>query len=286
MKVGIVCCSNGQSLEQKGKIDQLIKALSDMGLEPVLGKHIYLAEGTAVSGTPQERAADMNAFHKDRSISLIFDISGGDAANEILPYLDYEAIRMSQAMFWGYSDLTAVINAIYARTGKPSFLYQVKNLIWEFQDIQRKRFQGFIHTTGNKEDGLFDYRYEILQGGEMHGLSAGGNIRCLLKLAGTPYWPEIKDHVLVLEAFGGGEAQVRTYFSQLEQIGVFSLVQGILLGTFTKLEEEKGKYYAYELLKPHISDAMAVARTSEIGHGMDSKAIVIGGRIDLVSHAV
>ena len=51
-------------------------------------------------------------------ITDIYDISGGDIANEILPYLDFEVIKNSGKRFWGYSDLTTVINAIYEKTGK------------------------------------------------------------------------------------------------------------------------------------------------------------------------
>ena len=282
MKAGIVCCSNGQSLDQKEKLDKLMDVLEKMGIEIVPGNHIFAQKGSLDSGTGKERAYDLMTFYKDCSVTDIFDISGGDIANEILPYLDFEAIRKSSAIFWGYSDLTTVINAIYTKTGKTSFLYQIKNLVWEYGDIQRKRLQNYLTPEIEEaEEGLLDYRYEFLQGKELHGTTVGGNIRCLLKLAGTSYWPDMKDHVLVLEALGGGEAQVRTYFSQLEQMRVFSIVSGILLGTFTKLEETEGEYAAFRLLKSHIRDDLPVARTSDIGHGQNAKAIVIGECVHL-----
>ena len=71
-----------------------------------------------------------------------YDISGGDLANQVLDGLDYAAIGKSRAVFWGYSDLTTVINAIYAQTGKSSVLYQVKNMVWgEIKEVQRRRFE-------------------------------------------------------------------------------------------------------------------------------------------------
>ena len=54
-------------------------------------------------------------FYQDREIQMIFDISGGDIANEILPYLDFEVIAENPKPFWGYSDLTTIMNAIYAK---------------------------------------------------------------------------------------------------------------------------------------------------------------------------
>ena len=281
MKAGIVSCSNWQSLEWTETINELRAVLKDMGINACAGEHIYAGDGQVAAGTPKERAADLMAFFKDREITDIFDISGGDVANEILPYLDYEAVKASQAMFWGYSDLTALINAICAKTQRPSILYQIKNLVWESGDIQRDRFRNFISLDKSRDCDLFDFRYEFLQGEEMHGLTVGGNVRCLLKLAGTSYWPEMDERVLVLEALGGSETQIRTYFSQLDQMGVFSRVRGILLGTFTKLEETKGALAAYELLRPHISEKLPVAGTPDIGHGKDARAVVIGDEIHL-----
>lgn len=72
----------------------------------------------------------------------------------------------------------------------------------------------------------------------MEGIVVGGNIRCLLKLAGTPYWPDMREKILLLESFGGKLPQMVTYLSQLNQMGVFKKVNGILLGTFTKMEED------------------------------------------------
>lgn len=72
-------------------------------------------------------------FYNDDEIAEIFDISGGDVANGILPYLDYEVIQKHSKRYWGYSDLTTIINAIYAKTGKASVLYQVRNLISKYQ---------------------------------------------------------------------------------------------------------------------------------------------------------
>ena len=60
----------------------------------------------------------------DPHIDAIFDVSGGDLANEVLPELDYQVAAQSRATFWGYSDVTTVINALHTRAGKASVLYR------------------------------------------------------------------------------------------------------------------------------------------------------------------
>lgn len=271
-RIAIVCCSNGQKKENGRQIDKLGKTLLKMGIMAVFSRYIYEQDGVE-GGSTVERANNLMDFYKDDSIKGIFDISGGDIANTMLPFLDYEVIAKSEKKFWGYSDLTTIINAIYAKTGKSSILYQIRNLIYDCANIQVKNFSNAIYE---KNDELFHLSYEFCQGEKMEGVVVGGNIRCLLKLAGTDFFPDMKEKILLLEAYSGTKAQLLTYYSQLQQMGVFENIRGILLGTFTQMKNEKSNPNEYELLKEFINPTMPVAKTMEIGHGTDSKAIEIG----------
>jgi muramoyltetrapeptide carboxypeptidase LdcA involved in peptidoglycan recycling len=217
-------------------------------------------------------------FYQDDYINAIYDISGGDLANGVLKYLDWNVIAGANKTFWGYSDLTTVINAIYTKTGKSSVLYQIKNLVYANGKLQRKRFAEFV---SKKNNALFDVNYSFLQGERMEGVVVGGNIRCLLKLAGTEYWPDMNGKILFLEAYGGEVSQIEALFTQLEQMGVFKQVEGIILGTFTAYEKSGATQSVFDLLSGHIPETLPVAKTTEIGHGTDSKAIVIGCNMEL-----
>lgn len=276
-KVAVVCCSNGQVAAYKDKLSKLDITLKDIGLTPVWSDYIYQKDGVA-SGTAAERAHALMKFYKDDEIKAVFDISGGDIANEILDYLDYDVIAKSDKMFWGYSDLTTIINAICAKTGKASVLYQVRNLIYNYAEIQ---IDNFTNTVMNQAKDLFDFEYEFVQGKKMSGIVVGGNIRCLLKLAGTKYWPDTKGKILLLEALSAQTPQVVTLLSQLKQMGVFENVAGILLGTFTKMEEAGLRQTVIDLVKEFVGEQIPIAFTREIGHGTDSKGIVIGKEISL-----
>ncbi len=277
-KIGIVCCSNGQKKSNIEKIKALADILSDMGLQPVFSDYIYEKEGVCC-GTPEERAEAVMTFYKEDTIKGIFDISGGDAANGILPYLDYDVIAKSKKMFWGYSDLTTVLNAIYAKTGSESVLYQIKNLIYKNSVQQKKDFE---NTVLQNEPDLFHIDYYFIQGKEMQGIVVGGNIRCFLKLAGTEYMPNLDNKILLLESFGGMSAKIETYLHQLKQIGAFDKITGILLGTFTEMETEQCIPTAEMLVKKLTGEQMPIAVTRNIGHGTDSKAMVIGRELYLI----
>ncbi len=263
MKVGISSCSNGHLQDWEDQVKELVAALWEMNIEAAMAPHIFRTIDE-YSGMDAERAEDLMAFFRDDSIDAIYDISGGDLANGVLKYLDYETIAGTNKTFWGYSDLTTVINAIYTMTGKPSVLYQVKNMVWSNGQLQKQRFSDYITGRNNS---LFDIDYSFLQGESMEGIVVGGNIRCFTKLAGTKYWPDMNGKILLLEALGGECGQIASLFNQLDDIGVFSQVSGVLLGTFTNYEKAELELTVYDLLKMHISDNLPVAYTGDIGHG-------------------
>lgn len=269
--VAIVACSNAQKEEYRSQNEELVRYLEETGHKVLWSNDIY-EKNAAFSGTGAERAAELMRFFNDPEVEEIYDISGGDLANQVLDGLDYAAIRRRRAVFWGYSDLTTVINAIYAQTGKSSVLYQVKNMVWgEVKEVQRRRFEN--------RAALFDPQVRFVQGEKMEGVVVGGNIRCFLKLSGTRYFPDLCDKILLLEAYGGEVPQMATYLAQLKQLGAFEKVGGILLGTFTAMEAHACSPDITALVREAAGTQIPIAKTQEIGHGNDAKAIRIGERI-------
>lgn len=277
-KVAIVGCSNAQLKTTRPKIDKLVGVLESIGLKPICSDYIY-EKYSVFSGSGKERADALMKFYLDDGIKAIFDISGGNVANEVLEYLDFEIIKKNPKPFFGYSDLTTVINAIYSKTEIPSFLYQIRNLIYDHGEEQIENFRKTILEDKND---LLNINYRFLQGNSISGTVVGGNIRCFLKLAGTPYMPSFKDKVLFLESLGGEVPLMTTYLNQLKQMGAFNEVKGIILGTFTEMEEKQAKPTIEQLVLDIVNNKeIPIAKTEDIGHGSNSKAIVIGGEIKL-----
>lgn len=289
-KIGIVCCSDGQNREYAGRIRRLEEVLKSIGLQPVFSDSIYVSE-EGLSSMAQERAAALMNFYRDDEIRGIFDISGGDLANGILPYLDYDVIADSGKTFWGYSDLTTVINAVYAKTGKASVLYQIRNLIYDHAKRQTADFRNSVIDGGEE---LFRIEKHFLTADrqaecevtdkvettgnqrQLHGIVVGGNIRCFLKLAGTEYMPDLTDKILLLESYSGTAARMETYLCQLEQLGAFRKAAGVLLGTFTEMQEKRCRPSMETLVRRYAGADMPIAVTGQIGHGTDAKGIWIG----------
>lgn len=260
--VYLVGCSDPlppRALEQAHQLAGILQGAGRrVATSPLLGR----------PSSPIRRAEILNRAFADPTATAVFDLSGGDLANQLLPWLDLPAIAASRAVLWGYSDLTCLLNALSA-AGKPvSVLYQPRHLTQGGQ-----RLEQFLAADGS----LFAWPVEFLRGRAMAGTLAGGNLRCLLKLAGTPCWPDLTGKLLVLEAQGGSASRIAAGFAQLALMGVFDQIAGLILGRFTQLEAE-GVDPA-SLLLP-LPAGLPLARTRCIGHQTDALAALLGAQLD------
>ena len=279
-KIALVVCSNGKNIEDKERLEKLESILVEMGLVPVFTKYIY-KDKFGRGAKAQVRAEELMSFYKNKEIKAIFDISGGDIANEVLDYLDYDVIKRNYKPFFGYSDLTTVLNALVSKTNEINYLYQILNII-ESDKIR----ENFEDTFLKNNQTLFDVKWKFFQGSSIEGRVVGGNIRCFLKLAGTKYFPEVENKVLFIEGLGTSIEGLVTHLAQLKQIGVFDKISGLLIGTFTKIEKEISEEKLFELVKDFIPEHLPVVKTSEVGHAKDSKVLKIGGMINIKNELV
>lgn len=270
MKAALVACSDPMLLYQQDDIEQLKMLLIKEGFEVEISPYLFENfENLSV----KNKADDLMGYFRDPEMNFLFDVSGGDIANSVLSELDYDTIRESKAMFCGYSDLTTVLNAIYTKTGRETINFQVRNLLYDDTEVERIYFREHVFPSNVSAE---DLDCHFLRGDAMRGRVLGGNIRCFLKLAGTPYWPDLNGAVLLLEACSGGVMKMTTYLHQLKQMGVFEQVSGILLGTFSEMEKKQLTPTMAELVQSIVPTTLPIAVTRYIGHETDARAIVIG----------
>lgn len=269
-KISIIACSNGLLDSQSKQIENLYMILKKAGLIPVLSPYLYRQESVFATDAKNRAKVLMDSYN-DNEIKAIFDVSGGNIANEILDLLDYDLIKRNPKPFWGYSDLTTVINALYHQTGQCEYLYQIRNI------LLKQQYDDFNNSVFLNQNDLYDFSYCFIQQTQMSGVVIGGNIRCFLKLAGTKYLPDFSNRILFLESYSGDVALMTTYLTQLKQMGVFQKISGLLLGTFTEMERNN-EYPDIVALATRIIDDknLAIAKTDDIGHSRNSKCLIIG----------
>lgn len=271
MKAALVGCSNPLKDVYRPVLDQLVKILEDRGLEVEVSE--YLTDDTLIS-RGEKRARELESFFLDPEMGHIFDISGGDLANTVLGHLDLDTIKDSQAVFYGYSDLTTILTAL-AKNGNQAVNFQLRNCLVN-KDLLKSGY--FDHLLAGKDQTkeLDELKVAFVRGSEMAGPVYGGNLRCLLKLAGTPYWPDFTESIILLEAYRGKPELVASLLEQCRETGIFNQISGVLLGTFSELDKLKESRLPEEILLDLLPANLPIAKTEFIGHRPDAKAIRLG----------
>ncbi len=270
-KCSLISLSNPLTLNNKNKISAL-KTLLKNDFENVLLSDFAFECEKSFRYSEKEKADEFNSFFKDENIKAVFDISGGDLANGMLEFIDYDLIKSNEKMLFGYSDLTCILNAVYAMTGVKTYLYQIKNVL---NDRSMKRYESLINFINSQNNNICKLNYNFIQGSFMQGTAVGGNIRCFSKLIGTKYMPCCKDKIVFLESFSGGLEKIYSLVFHLKQSGAFDRCNGVLLGTFTEIEKNDSKDELFSMVKNILPD-IPIAYTDEIGHAENSKCLVIG----------
>ncbi|HKC25727.1 MAG TPA: LD-carboxypeptidase [Thermoanaerobaculia bacterium] len=197
-----------------------------------------------LAGTDQERAADLNAAFAHPNIDAVWCLRGGYGSPRILPYLDYDLIRKHPKPLIGYSDITAPLLAIHARTGLVTFhgplagenqtdytLLHFKKVLYEPSAAgQIGAPPPFPAREGQVER---QNRLKKITGGRTRGPLVGGNLSVLTALFGTPYEPDLKGRILFLEEVGEEPYRIDRWMTQLLLTGKLQECAGIALGKFT-----------------------------------------------------
>lgn len=276
-KIYLIACSNQLPINYKSNLNKIVYLLKKFDLNVVVSNNIFRNSEFLSNG--KTRGTELNTVFKDKSITHIFDVSGGDLCNEILPYIDFDIIKESTAIYFGYSDLSVLLNSIYKKVNKYSFYYNIKTI------LSPQGLENFYNTflNENSKFSLFSsWNYEWLLGDNMKGIVLGGNVRCTLKLAGTEYMPSFKNNILFLESNGGDINKIRSYLAQYSMLGVFKNISGLIIGEFTEIKL-KGQYSTLKRLCTDICIKydIPLIKTNEIGHNLESKGIVIGKYYDI-----
>ena len=120
--IGVISPSNPVQGEKKQFIDNGIKKLESLGFNFVFSKHCFGIDKYDISsGSPQERANDLNEMFSNPKIKAIFCTVGGHTAIQILSLIDYENIKKNPKVFLGMSDIDVLHLAINSKTGLTVF---------------------------------------------------------------------------------------------------------------------------------------------------------------------
>ena len=291
-------------------LDRAKQFFLDRGMTVSEGE--YVREKDDFDSTSIEhRISDLHDAFLDPSVQLIATIRGGWNCNQLLRYLDYDLIRKHPKILCGFSDITALGNAIFAKTGLVT--YSGPNLChfsfgpqlqYSFDSYKRCLMQEIpfdIHPSKEWTDDRFTSEHELLvfepnegywtlQEGEARGTLIGGNLCTLILLQGTEYMPSLKESILFLE--DDYETHPRTFDRQLQSIihqPDFGGVKGIVFGRFQKYAANKDMQPMDRILLTQIVASkqelkkMPIIANVDFGHTHPIITFPIGGKVRMIA---
>lgn len=227
------------------------------------------------SGSIKERATELNELIRNPEVKCIMSTIGGYNSNSILPYIDYEAFKKDPKIIIGYSDVTAILLGIYAKTGIKTYygpaLVASFGELEPFVDWTYKYFEEiFLNDkdipyelkkpkywtdefidweTQNRSKEQRENKWITVYDGIVTGRVIGGNLNTMQGIWGSEYMPTIKEgDILFIEDSLKDAATIERSFSLLKLNGVFEKISGIILGKHELFDDLKTGRKPYEIL--------------------------------------
>ncbi len=240
---------------QKDRINIALENMRALGLKPTLGKHVYDRYGY-FAGTDHDRAQDIMAAFIDPDVKAIFALVGGWGSALTLSHLDFNLIRKNPKIIVGYSDITALLNGIYTKTGM--ITYHGPNATSRWNNFTTKSAKSILfdginphYKTPQHKGGaltVHNNRVQTIEAGSASGKLVGGNLTVLSSLVGTPYLPDMKGKILFLEEIGEAIYRVDRMLATLELSGILNDISGVILGGFTRVEPDGDGFGTFALM--------------------------------------
>jgi muramoyltetrapeptide carboxypeptidase LdcA involved in peptidoglycan recycling len=268
------------------------------------GEHVELIDDFA-SSSVEARLDDLHHAFADPDVDAILTVIGGFNSNQLLNGIDYDAIRSHPKVLCGFSDITALGNAIYARSDvvtysgphyssfgmKHHFDYtQTSFLECLFSDEPFELVPSPTWSDDRWFDNQDDRRLEpnegwwVLNPGAAAGTIVGGNLCTFNLLQGTPSMPPLSDTIVFIE----DDAQVRPWdfdrdLTSLICQPAFEGVRGLVIGRFQRATEMTGDLLAQVITtKPELNDLPVIANV-DFGHTTPITTFPIGGRATITA---
>ncbi len=234
-----ICAPAGPALAEED-LHKGVRYLQQLGYRVLLTPHLLRKRGY-LAGTDRERASDLMHLFTDTRVSAIIALRGGYGTQRILPLLDFQKIRKNPKIVVGYSDLTALSLALYARANLLTFAGPMvaAEMARGLTGLAEEYFWRCLTST--KPLGLFPGPCGALRKGSAEGRILGGNLSLVAATAGTPYFPSFANSLVLLEEIGERPYRIDRMLRQLSLAGVWKASEGVLLGTFVDCDPEPGK---------------------------------------------
>jgi muramoyltetrapeptide carboxypeptidase len=276
-------------------MDILLDTLKALGLNARLGTHLFDRRGY-FAGRDEDRAADVNAMFADPEVKAVHCVRGGWGAARLLPLLDWNTIARNPKILVGYSDITALLLSLHARTGLVTFHGPVGVSTWNTFNLdwmKRVMWNGEAVAFANlKEanDTLVPVRNRTrtITPGKARGRLLGGNLTVFTAIIGSGYLPDFTDCILFIEDVEEAPYSLDRMLTQLRLAGILGQAKGVVWGTCDKCDpgEGFGSLTVPDVLDDHLKPLGVPAYAGAmIGHVDRQFTLPLGVQVELDADA-
>ncbi len=272
-------------------LDDARKNLESAGFTVKVGAHAADTWGY-LGGTDQHRADDLNAAFADPEVNGIIAYQGGYGCGRFVDLLDYQSFRDHPKVVIGFSDITGLVLALYARSGVVTFYGPMAGS--SFSGYEGENFRKVVkeadpaglltppeQPTGNPPNPSG----ATLKPGVATGRLVGGNLSLVASLVGSPYLPNLANHILFIEDVGEDPYRVDRMLNTLRISNSMKGVRGVVFGDFRrrgpapeKPEEDPSKTFTMLQVFQNFADQMGIPAYcgAWFGHIRDKYTLPIG----------
>ncbi len=276
--------------------------LQSMGLNVVFANNVE-EYNEFDSSSVSSRVSDLHQAFSDNTIQGIICAYGGYNSNQLLRYIDWNIIQNNPKVFIGYSDITGLQNAIFAKTGLVTYsgpnLFELSQK--NYAEYTLKYFQKAVmsdksyslnpsknwsddtwYKDQEQRELILNEGWTVINNGEAKGRIIGGNLCTLNLLQGNEYFPDISHSILFLE--DDGESNLGLFERDLQSLmhlPNFNTVKGLVIGRFQK-ESNVDDNLLVKMIrsKPELAHIPVVANV-DFGHTFPMITFPIGGKVEL-----
>ena len=241
-----------------------------------LGFNVINPEFPEVLPSPQEKAEQIHEGFADPRVDMILALRGGYSAMKALPYIDFELIKKNPKIIAGFSDLSALLNPIFERTGLVTLHAPMVINLGTPSPFTLKSLMSAV--TGYAEKNLFKgARCKGYNPGSASGILKGGNLITLTALIDTEWEIDTAGSVLFLEDVDEELHEVDRFLTQWILAGKFKELKALILGDFRGLGSQK----IYDILASQMELGFPVVHCPYIGHVANKITLPIGAEVEL-----
>ncbi len=253
------------------QINKAVERLQALGLKVINTIGSYKNDGYFAAST-EETVNQIHQAFADQEIKALISVRGGYGCARLLPFLDWDLIKVNPKIIMGFSDVTSLLIAIYERTGLFTFHGPSASIVWSeatHHSVQQTLFAHSPVCFGPDNDSI------CIRGGQATGEIIGGNLSVFSSLIGSTYMPKNwQNKILFLEDVNEEIYKLDRLLTQLKLAGILTQVKGLIFGRFNNCTTKVSNSFSLIELLQRVAHELNIPVLAHMNFGHQPEMFV------------